>query len=84
LQGKELSGNTQYAMGPLDQIGLGSGHTTTWARAKLQLAIYEFQYVLQHIVIKRIIAYKPLMLVFFLHFSVALAQTQLASQPPQP
>ncbi len=28
--------------------------------------------------------YEQLILVFLLHFSVALAQTQLASQPPQP
>jgi hypothetical protein len=37
--------------GPLDQSGSGSGHATTRARATLQLAIYELQYVLQYIVI---------------------------------
>jgi hypothetical protein len=37
--------------GPLDQSGLGSGHDTTGARAKLQLAVHELQYVLQNIVI---------------------------------
>ncbi len=41
--------------GPLDQSGLGSGHTTTWARATLQLALHELQYVLQYIVINNII-----------------------------
>ncbi len=41
--------------GPLDQSGSGSGHDTTQARAKLQLAIRELQYVLQHIVINEII-----------------------------
>ncbi len=60
--------------GPLDQCGSGSGHATTWARSTLQLAIYELQYVLQHILINKIIAYKQLILVFLLHFSVALAQ----------
>ncbi len=51
-------------MGPLDQIGLGSGHAPTWARAKLQLAISELQCVLQYIVINKIIAYKRLIFVF--------------------
>jgi hypothetical protein len=70
--------------GPLDQSGLGSGHPTTWAWVTLQLVKYELQYVLQHIVINKIIAYIQLIVVFLLHFSVALAQkTQLASQPPQ-
>jgi hypothetical protein len=41
--------------GPLDQGGLGSGHDTTWARATLQLAIYELQYILQYIVINKTI-----------------------------
>jgi hypothetical protein len=50
----------------------------------LQLAVRELQYVLQHIVINKIIIMKKLVLVFSLHFSVALAQTQLVSQPPQP
>jgi hypothetical protein len=36
--------------------------------------MYELQYVLQHIVIPKIIAYKQLVLVFLLHFPVALAQ----------
>jgi hypothetical protein len=60
--------------GPLDQSGSGSGHATTQPRTTLQLVIYELQYVLQHIVISNIIAYKQLILVFLLHFSVALAQ----------
>ncbi len=55
---------------------MGSGHTKTWAWATLQLAIHELQYVLQHIVINKIIADKQLILVFLLHFLVAL--------PPQP
>ncbi len=59
--------------GPLDQNGSGSGHATTWARATLELAIYEQKYVLQYIVINKLFANKQLILVFFL-FSVALAQ----------
>jgi hypothetical protein len=51
-----------------------AGHATTQARAMLQLAICELQHVLQHIFINNIIAYKQLILVFILHFSVALAQ----------
>ncbi len=51
--------------GPLDQCGLGSGHATTWARATLQLAIYELLYVLQYIVINNFFANKQLFLVFF-------------------
>jgi hypothetical protein len=58
----------------LDQSGSGSGHDTTPARALLQLAVRELQYVLQHIVINKIIPSKKLVLVFSLHFSVALAQ----------
>ncbi len=60
--------------GPLDQGGLGSSHAPTPAWANLQLALRELQYVLQYTVIKIIIAYKQLVLVFWLHFSVALAQ----------
>ncbi len=60
--------------GPLDQSGLGSGHATTWARATLQLAIYELQYVLQYIVINKLFGNKQLVLVFLFLFSVALAQ----------
>jgi hypothetical protein len=52
----------------------GSGHATTQARAMLQLAIYELEYVLQEIVINNIISNKHLILVFLLHFAVALAQ----------
>jgi hypothetical protein len=60
--------------GPLDQSGLGSGHTTTWARATLQLAINELQYVLQYIVINKPFGNHQLILVFLFLFSVALAQ----------
>ena len=41
--------------GPLDQSGSGSGHDTVRAWAMLQLAVRELQYVLQHIVISKII-----------------------------
>jgi hypothetical protein len=61
-------------LGQLDQSGLGSGHATTWAWATLQLAIHELQYVLQNMVINKTIDTKKLILVFLLHFSVALAQ----------
>jgi hypothetical protein len=44
--------------GPLDQRGSGSRHASTWARATLQLAVGELQYVLQHIVIDKIIVSK--------------------------
>ncbi len=40
----------------------------------LQLAIYELEYVLQDIVINNIISNKHLIVVFLLHFAVALAQ----------
>jgi hypothetical protein len=40
----------------------------------LQIAMYELQYVLQDIVIDKIISSKQLILVFLLYFSVALAQ----------
>ena len=60
--------------GPLDQSGLGSSHTTTWARATLQLAMYELQYVLQYIVKIKRFGNHQLMLVFLFLFSVALAQ----------
>jgi hypothetical protein len=60
--------------GPLDQSGSGSGHATTWARAMLQLAIYELQYVLQYIVKNKLFANKQLILVFLFLFLVALAQ----------
>jgi hypothetical protein len=58
----------------MDQSGSGSSHATTWAWAALQLRIYELQYVLQDIIINEIISKKQLILVFLLHFSVALAQ----------
>jgi hypothetical protein len=58
----------------MDQSGLGSSHATTWAWATLKLVIYELQYVLQDIIIKKRISNKQLILVFLLHFSVALAQ----------
>ncbi len=54
------------------------------APALLQVVLRELQYVLQYTGINTIFAYKQLILVFLLHFSVVLAQTQLASQPPQP
>ncbi len=60
--------------GSMDQSGSGSSHATAWARATLQLAIYELQYVLQDITTNKIISNKQLNLVFLLHFSVALAQ----------
>ncbi len=44
----------------------GSGHAA--------IAVRELQYVLQHIVIDKIIVSKKLVLVFSLHFSVAMAQ----------
>jgi hypothetical protein len=44
-----------------------------WARVTLQLAIYELQYVLQDIVMNKIISNNQLILVFLMHFSVALA-----------
>jgi hypothetical protein len=59
--------------GPLEHSGLGSGHATTWARATLQLAIYELQYVLQYIVVNKLFA-NQLSLVFLFLFSVAIAQ----------
>jgi hypothetical protein len=64
----------QICRGPLDQSGLGSGHTTTWARAMLQLAIYELQYVLQYIVINKLFGNHQLILVFLFLFLVALAK----------
>ena len=60
--------------GPLDQSGTGSGHATTRARAKLLLAIYELQYVLQYIVINKLFGNTQLILVFLFLFSLALAQ----------
>ncbi len=60
--------------GPLDHSGLGSGHATTRARAMLLLAIYEFQYVLQYIVINKLFGNHEQILVFLFLFSVALAQ----------
>jgi hypothetical protein len=54
--------------GPWDQSGSGSGHATTWARATLQLAMYELQYVLQYIVINTLFGNKQLILVFFFVF----------------
>ncbi len=62
--------------GPLDQSGLGSSRPTTRARAMLQLVIREFQYVLQHIVIDKIILLKQLILVFFAFFSISVALAQ--------
>jgi hypothetical protein len=60
--------------GPLDQSGSGFGHATTRARAMLQLGIYEFQYVLQYIVINQLFGNHQLILVFLFLFSVALGQ----------
>ncbi len=56
------------------------------APATLQLALLELQYVyvLQYRVINTNIAYKQPILVFLIKILVALAQTQLASQLPQP
>jgi hypothetical protein len=58
----------------LEHSGLGSGYATTWARATLQLAIYELQYVLQYIVINELFGNHQLILVFLFLFPVALAQ----------
>jgi hypothetical protein len=58
----------------MDQSGWGSSHATTWVRATLQLAMYELQYVLQDLIINKMISNKQLILVFLLYFSVALAQ----------
>ncbi len=52
----------------LDQSGPDSNQAITWAWATLQLVIRELQYVLQYIVIEKIIAYKQLILVFLLYF----------------
>jgi hypothetical protein len=60
--------------GPLDRSGSGYGHDTTGVRAKLQLVVRELQYVLQNIVINKIIVSKKLVLLFSLHVSVALVQ----------
>jgi hypothetical protein len=54
------------------------------APALLHLVLRELQYVLQYTGINTNFAYKQLILVFLLNFSVVLAQTHLASQPPQP
>ena len=54
--------------GPLDQSGSGFGHATTRARAMLQLGIYEFQYVLQYIVINQLFGNHQLILVFLFLF----------------
>jgi hypothetical protein len=43
--------------------------------AKLQLALHELHYVLQYIVANNNISYKQLILLFLLHFSVALANS---------
>jgi hypothetical protein len=45
-----------------------------WAPATQQLALHELQYVLPYIVINTMIDHKQHILVFLLHFSVALAQ----------
>jgi hypothetical protein len=58
----------------MDQSGLGSSHASARARATLQLAIYDLQYVLQDIITNKIISNKQLILVFLVYFSVALAQ----------
>jgi hypothetical protein len=42
--------------GSMDQTGLGSSHATTRAGATLQLSIYELQYILQDIIINKIIS----------------------------
>ncbi len=44
----------------MDQSGWGSGRAPTQAQATLQLAVVELQYVLQHIVIDKIIVNKKL------------------------
>ncbi len=62
--------------GPLDQSGLGSGHPATRAQATLQLAICEFENVLQYIVIYIIILLEQLILVFFTFFSTSAALAQ--------
>jgi hypothetical protein len=53
-----------------------------WAPATIQLALCELLYVFQ-LVNNTKLAYKQQILVFLLNFSVAIAQKQLASQPPQ-
>jgi hypothetical protein len=58
----------------MDQTGSGSSHATTWNWATLQLVINELQYVLQDVIINKIISSKQLILVFLLQYSVALAQ----------
>jgi hypothetical protein len=63
--------------GSMDQTGSGSSHATTPARATLQLVIYELQDVLQDIIINKIISNKQLILVFLLHFLVALEQNTI-------
>ncbi len=60
--------------GSLDQSGSGSGHATTRARAMLQLAIHELQFVLQYIAINKFFYNHQLILVFLFLFSVALAE----------
>jgi hypothetical protein len=50
--------------GPLDQSGLSSSHATTRARAMLQLAVYKLQYLLQYIVLDKLLGYHRLILVF--------------------
>jgi hypothetical protein len=60
--------------GSINQSGSGSSHATTWAQATLQLGIYELQYVLQDIIINKIISNKQLILLLLLTFSVALEQ----------
>ncbi len=54
--------------GSMDQSGSGSRHATTRAWATLKLAIYELQYILQDLIINKIISIKQLILVFLLIF----------------
>ncbi len=54
---------------PLDQSGLGSDRAPTRARAMLQLAVRELQYVLQHIVIEKTIVSKTSFSNFIAFFS---------------
>jgi hypothetical protein len=55
-----------------------------WAPATQQLALHALQYVSKYIVINAKFGYEQLILVFLLIFSLALEQTQLVSQLPQP
>ncbi len=73
-QWQELSGDTQYAGVHWTKVVRALAYPTTQAQPMLQVAMRELWHILQYIVINKIIAYKQLILVFLLHFSVALAQ----------